>query len=170
METEKYAGRDQTLSVNAARVSALVDMAADDLMKVNAGEKVSLSDMGQVRATAERYLRDCAAAGTLPSVRGCAAQMGISRQAMYDAVKKRPGSEFAKWLEDFSDMCGELTMQAALEGTVAAVPAIFVAKARYQWREQPAQVEIGKINSITDNDTEEAAREIAIRYSALPDD
>ena len=169
----KYGGRDQTLSVNAARVSALVDAAADDMALVNKGEKVSLSDIARIQATAEGYLRDCSVAGVLPTVRGCAAKLGVSRQSLYDRANRHPNSEFSRWLEDFSDLCGELTMQAALEGTVAAVPAIFVAKSRYQWREAPAQIELGPINPLMDGyhgDADEIARAIAAKYEALPDD
>ena len=169
-ELDKYKGRDQTLSSNTARVSALVEMAAGDMQKVNTGEKIPLTDMVLVRDAADRYLRDCVNNGVLPTVGGCARSMGVTRQSLYDAAKKRPGSEFSRWLEDFSDICGEIMAQAALEGTVAPVPAIFVLKSRYQWREAPAQVEIGKINPITDIDTEEAAKEIAMKYAALPED
>jgi len=168
MDIERYTGRNQTLTSNAERVSALVEMAAEGMTKANSTEKVPLSDMARVRSTAEAYVRSCSLIGTLPTVRGCASMMGLSRQALYDAAKQRPGSEFSKWLEDFSDMCGELTMQAAMEGTVAAVPAIFVAKSRYGFREEPTRLEIGRIDSITGSDTQEAAIEIATKYAELP--
>ena len=64
-----------------------------------------------------------------------AAKVGVSRNAFYSYSKDHPDSEFSKWLEDFSDLCGELTMAAALDGSVNVVGAIFVAKARYQWKD-----------------------------------
>ena len=171
-DVQRYAGRSQTLSENAARVSTLVSMAASDMERATGGEKIPLNDLDRVRETSTAYLRECADNGVLPTVRGCAARLGCSRQALYDIVKRRPDGEFARWLEDFSDVCGELTMAAALEGTVAAVPAIFTAKARYSWREAPAQLEVGPINPLTGTSGEpgELADAIAAKYSELPSD
>lgn len=170
---QKYGGKQQTIEATTARVGALIAQAADDMDRTINGVKVPLNDIQRVRDVGAAYMRDCAVSGTLPTVRGCAARLGVSRNALYDAVKRHPNSEFASWLEDFSDMCGELTMQAALEGTVAAVPAIFVAKSRYQWREAPAQIELGPINPLMDGyhgDTDEIAKTIAAKYTELPDD
>ena len=155
----RYEGRDQTLSANAARVSSLVEMAADDMALTN-GEKVPLSDAQKVRTYGEKYLRECATNAVLPTVRGCAAKLGVTRQALYFFAGKHPNSEFAHWLEDFSDLCGELTMQAAMEGSVAAIPAIFVAKSRYQWREAPAQIEFGRMDREPDVDEDELRKRI----------
>ena len=94
----RYEGRDQTLSANAARVSSLVEMAADDMALTN-GEKVPLSDAQKVRTYGEKYLRECATNAVLPTVRGCAAKLGVTRQALYFYAKQHPNSEFAHWLD-----------------------------------------------------------------------
>ena len=75
-----------------------------------------------------------------------------------------PGSEFSEWLDDFSDMCGEVMMSAALDKSVDTVSAIFTAKARHGWRdvitvETPIQNPLGDTIS---------AEEIERRYSELP--
>ena len=134
-DIQRYAGKSQTLSANAARVSELIEAAAENVERVNSGAKVSLKDIDLVKKISANYLRECAESGMLPTVRGVASRFGVSRNALYDYSKRNPGSELSKWLEDFSDLCGELTMAAALEGTVAPVPAIFVAKSRYNWRD-----------------------------------
>jgi hypothetical protein len=162
-EVQRYTGRDQTLSVNTSRISALVDQAADEMALAAEGEKVPLDDIARIKEASEKYLRTCAAQGTLPTVRGVAAQLGYTRQGLYFRAKSHPESEFANWLEDFSDACAELTMAAALEGSVAAVPAIFVTKARYQWREPAAQVELGRIDPLGPEVSNEA---LAAKYEA----
>lgn len=124
----KYAGKGQTLQANTTRVSELVSAVADDMERTRTGEKVPLSDLERVKSVAAAYMRECAAVGTLPSVRGIAARLGVSRQSLYDFRKAHENSAFSKWLEDFSDLCGEVMMQAAVEGAVQSVPAIFVAK------------------------------------------
>ena len=142
MSTEKsiakYEGRDQTLQTNTGRVGALVGMAAANLRNVNSdddGIRGKLSDMGLVQMAADEYLMECASLGVLPTVRGVAGKLGLTRQTLYHHAKRNPDSQFAKWFEEFTDLCGELTMQAALEGSVNVVAAIFTTKARYGWRD-----------------------------------
>ncbi len=130
-----YAGREQTLATNTARTSQLVGKADDDMARTNAIEKISLSDLAKVKQAAETYLEECCRDGFLPTVRGMSARLGLSRNAVYDYQRNHPGSEFSNFLDDFSDLCGELTMQAALEGSVNVVAAIFTAKARAGWRD-----------------------------------
>lgn len=169
----KYGGKTQTLEANTARVSTLVGMAADDMERATTGEKIPLDDIERIKDIGTSYLRECATAGILPTVRGVASRLGCTRQALYYLAKEHPNGALAKWLADFSDLCGEITMSAAMEGTVAAVPAIFVAKSRYEWREAPAQVEIGRLNLLSNTygeDTEETARLIAAKYAELPSD
>ena len=175
MSTESkngYGGKEQTLAATVARVSSIVGSAADDLERTTSGEKVPLNDDQRVQEVTLKYLRECSTLGVLPTVRGVAARLGVSRQALYDHNKRHPGSTFAKWLEDFSDLCGELTAQAAIEGVAAAVPSIFVLKSRYSWREAPAQLEIGRLNPLNEDgrNIDDIAAEIASRYNALPED
>lgn len=170
--TPKYGGRTQTLTENTARVSALVSMAAEDMQRANTGEKVPLGDLERVSAVSLDYLRECSENGTLPTVRGCAARLGVSRIALYEYAKAHPNGGFSKWLEDYSDFCGEICAAAALEGTISAVPAIFVLKSRFQWREAPAQLELGRIDPMANDgrDADELAAEIATKYGELPSD
>ena len=173
MSDENYKGKQQTIAANTARVSEIVKSVADDMERTRTGEKVPLSDMERIKAIATDYMRECAATGNLPSVRGCAARLGVSRQSLYDYRRSHENSAFSKWLEDFSDVCGETMMAAALEGAVAPVPAIFVAKSRYKWRETPQQVELGRIDPLlSDNNrsADEIAAEIAEKYRDLPGD
>lgn len=142
MSTEKsiakYEGRDQTLQTNTSRIGALVSVAANGLRNINDSAdrvRVSLSNIEIVQQAADEYLQECAAMGVLPTVRGVAGKLGLTRQSLYHYAKHYPDSPFARWLEEFSDLCGELTMAAALEGNVNVVAAIFTAKARFGWRD-----------------------------------
>ena len=80
-DVQRYAGRSQTLSENAARVSTLVSMAASDMERATGGEKIPLNDLDRVRETSTAYLRECADNGVLPTVRGCAARLGCAATA-----------------------------------------------------------------------------------------
>lgn len=167
-----YGGKEQTLAATVARVSSIVGSAADDLERTTNGEKIPLNDDQRVQEVTLLYLRECSDLGVLPTVRGVAARLGVSRQGLYDFSKRHPGGTFAKWLEDFSDLCGELTAQAAIEGAAAPVPSIFVLKSRYGWREAPAQVEIGRLNQFNGDgrNADEIAAEVARKYAELPND
>lgn len=132
-ELTQYAGRGQTLATNAARTAAIVGNVAREMAMVNSGDKIPLKNLELVKEAALNYLRTCAETGTLPTVRGCAAWCGVTRGAFYEYGRNHP--EFQSWLESFSDICAEVLMQSALEGTSAAVPAIFVCKSRYGWKE-----------------------------------
>ena len=148
--TDQYTGRSQTLAANSTALSGLVGQAADELRLANRGEKVPLCDLERIRQRTEDYLEDCSQRGTLPTVRGMAARLGVSRQALYDYAQHHPGSGFDLWLKDFSDLCGELTMQAALAGTVQPIAAIFTCKARFGWREPAARVELDAASPLGD--------------------
>ena len=168
--TDKYQGRGQTQLANADGIAALMATAADEYSQSNGGEQIALTDINAVKRAAVEYMRDCAERGSLPTVRGIAARLGCTRQALYAQAKRHPGGALALWLEDFSDACAEATMAAAMAGNVREVSAIFTAKSRYQWREAPAQLEIGQLTSVTGADTQEAAAEIAVKYLELPED
>lgn len=135
VKSGQYTGRSQTLQINNARTAELVSMAAEEMLRVNSKEKIPLCDIEMVQAASQEYLVACAKHGVMPTVRGCAAYFGLTRNALYNFARDHRGSAFQEWLQNFSDICGELLMQSAIEGTASPVPAIFVAKARYGWRE-----------------------------------
>lgn len=164
----RYQGRAQTMTENSNGISALVRRAADEYELAAGVEKVPLTDIDAIRQAATDYLKDCADAGVLPTVRGVASRLGYSRQALYDHAKKRPGGSLDMWLQDFSDACAEATMAAAMAGTIKEVSGIFTVKARYGWREQPAQIELGPLQA--NREYSEDAELIALKYAQLPAD
>lgn len=167
-ELTRYAGREQTQLANAEGVSALVRRGAVEYELAGGTDKVPLHDIATIRKVATEFLQDCAAAGVLPTVRGCVARLGYTRQAVYDYAKRHPDGALDEWLRDFSDACAEMTMEAAMTGNVKEASAIFTTKARFGWAEGPAQIQIGQISDsgITSDDAEI----IAARYAALPSD
>ena len=169
MDAQSYGGKGQTMEINARGVSAIVADTAANMRLSFTGERVPLNDIRRVIDTATDYLDVCAQAGILPTVRGVAAYLGLSRQALYDAAARNPDGALAKWLEDFSDVCGEAVMQAAMAGVVAPVPAIFTTKARYGWREPPAQYEIAA-KQVGPLGEEADPSEIAAKYRELPEE
>lgn len=164
---EAYRGRGQTLAVNTDTVSQIVGRAADEMARANATEKVSLARLDRVKEVTARYMEECSESGTLPTVRGMAARLGLSRNAVYDYQRHHPDSPFSSWLEDFSDLCAEIMMQAAAMGAVKEVSAIFVSKARAGWREQPTQLELMPFDNRRRFGSGLSTEELAEKYSTL---
>lgn len=164
----KYGGRTQTLAANTDSISDIVGRAAEDMARAQSVEKVSLQDIDRIREIGLEYLNECAALGCLPSVRGVASRIGTSRQALYDFASSHVGGSLDLWLRDFSDCCAELTMAAAMAGSIKEVSAIFTTKSRYGWRDTD-RIEIGQIPPFdARGDAEETARLIAAKYAELP--
>ena len=131
-----YGGRSETLAVNDNRISQLVAGAADGMQNLlDPQKRVPLADTKSIAEITIQYVRACAESASLPTMSGLAKAIGCTRAAIYYFIKEHPEHESAKWFEDFSDTAAEVMMQAALSGTVAPVPAIFIAKARYNWRD-----------------------------------
>ena len=162
-EARQYQGRNQTVEANRALVGEIVaSMASNLAAAADETRRFDLSDLGRVSRVAIRYVQACAEAGTLPTVTGVAAALGRTRDALYKRGKT--DRLFQEWLEAFSDQCGVAMAQAAINGAVAAVPAIFTLKSRHGWRDTYT-IETPKE---TAQDTYEISTADLERFKALP--
>ena len=166
----RYGGRSQTVAANATGLSGVVERAADALEKRHTVERVNLGDMNEVYKKTVAYLRDCSAHSELPDVAHLAAWLGYSRRGLYQYADRHPGSGFAGFLKDVSDDFGAVTMQAAMNGYVSAIPAIFSTKARYGWSEGVTQLQIVQQPNRFVRMTDEEKLELYNKYSELLDD
>lgn len=166
-EIQRYGGRGQTLSVNQDSISEIVSRAADDAERMASREKVPLTDVPKIQRIAVDYLRDCADGGYLPSVMGLASRLGRTRQSLYWHSSHHPESDFTAWLQDFSDLCGETMMEAAMSGSVKEVSAIFTAKSRYGFRDNLALEIVAPDSRLVRGD--ETAEAVAAKYAELPE-
>ncbi len=167
-----YRGRAQTLATNADCVGRISARAADELIRANATEKVPLHRLDKIKEVAIEYLKECSETGLPPSVRGVAARLGLSRGALYDYKRHHPDGEFSAWLDDFSDLCAEIVMQAAVMGAYKEASAIFTAKARASWAEV-AQVELTYSNKQRFGEgltTEEIAEKYAAYFDEISEE
>ncbi len=91
-DIERYGGRSQTISNNAAGLSEVIREAAENIEKRNAVARADLADMDEVYKRTVAYLRHCEACSSLPDVAGLAAWMGFSRRGL-SAYAYRPRLE-----------------------------------------------------------------------------
>lgn len=162
----KMYSKSETLEANQQGIGRVVGAMAQTLEQANdASRQFDLSDSEKLNQASIAYVKACAAAGLLPSVSGLAGALGRSRTGLYEYGKVH--ADFQVWLENYSDLCAETAISAALNGSAQAVPAIFLAKARYQWRDS-VTLEIGRpespLGEVQDPDA------IAAKYEMLPED
>lgn len=161
-----YQGEREKASEEA--ISAIVSQMAEEMrgQAENAG-RVSLRDTDTVKELSIRYLDVCAECGTLPSVRGLGAAMGMTRGALYEFCRTHPGHETSVWLAEFDEVCAESTMAAAMGNFINPITAIFITKARHNWRDTisvEAKVPESPLGAPADVEA------IAEKYRFLPED
>ena len=159
-----YSKKD-TLAANEERVRDIVTLAAAGLANVAEGQRknIRLADTEAVKKVTLDYLQMCVQYSVIPNTAGLAKALGMSRQALYDHMKRHPGDETTEWLKDVSDSFGQILIDCAISGVTAPIPSIFAAKARYGWRE--TDIEEPYDNSVIERDAEE----IADKYDDLPE-
>ena len=160
----KKSDRRAILEANKQEISSLVGSLADRLEEANRKPKVNLQDTERVKEICIQYIRSCEFTGTLPTLAGAELALGCSPSAFKTFKYRNPNHETTKWINAMRDHFAELLGQAALDGDVAAIPAIFTLKARYNWNDQP------EIEAKDNNDTEDLSPDtIAEKYDDLPD-
>ena len=169
-DIERYQGRSQTLTANAAGLTEVVGQAAENFERRNTVERVNLADMDAVCQRTAEYLRAVSARAMLPDIAGLAAWMGYSRRGLYAYADRHPDSSFSGFLKDMSDDFGAVTMAAAMHGYVAPVPAIFTTKSRYGWTEGPQQIQVVPPTTRFDRMNDEEKAEMYSKYSEMLDD
>ena len=164
----KIYSKAETLEANQQGIGrAVLAMARTMEQGSDASRQFDLSDFQQLNKVAIAYTRACALAGSLPSVSGLAGALGRSRTGLYEYGKVH--APFREWLQDYSDLCAEAAISAAIEGSAQAVPAIFLAKARAGWKDNdPVELRIGRADTPLGEAADPAT--IAAKYHALPED
>ena len=159
-----YRGRSDTMEANDAKISEIVTIAAAQMANtMDGGRIISLTDTQAVQAVILQYMQACSNAAICPSVTGLAAATGHTRAALYSFLKTRPEHPTSLLLRNCQEMFAEILAQASLSGAVAAIPSIFVLKARLGWRDDAVD-ELPEPPKDTIN-----AKEIMERYGDLPD-
>ena len=83
--------------------------------------------------------------------------------AVYLFMKSNPGHPTSLMLRNCQEMFAEILAQASLSGATAAIPSIFVLKARLGWKDDAA-------DELPEQTTEPMnARMIMEKYQDLPD-
>lgn len=127
--------RYQSGQYNEAQLKNLVGLRLEELAGVATSERVSLSDINEVKKRTLIYLRACQETGSFPSTMGLARSMGYSRRGLHYWRERNPQSETARWLEMVADTFADILSQSALKNNANPIITIFLSKSLYDMRE-----------------------------------
>ncbi len=140
--------RNEMVDVNITR---LVGMSFEQMSQFATSERISLSDLDELKKRTLIYLKACEENAVFPSISGLARTLGYSRQELISWQTNKQGTDVSRWLNSFSDMCVELLHQSALTKNTSEITTIFLSKALYGMRETS---ELVLSQGITDTKTE----------------
>lgn len=135
---------------------------------INESTKISLDDVAGVQEVTLRYMEACERVGMLPTMSGLASAIGTYREMMYSFIRHNPDHPTAKFLSQVSDTFGEIMMQSAASTAIQPIVSIFLAKARYGFREEDG-INLASGNGAGSGGEFVSAEKIAEKYNNLPD-
>lgn len=112
-------------------ITRLVGLSFDQMSELATSEHISLSDTAELKKRTLIYLKACEENAVFPSKSGLARCLGYSRRELDNWITQHQGTETARWLISFSDVCAEILHQAALTKNTSEITTIFLSKALY---------------------------------------
>lgn len=100
------------------------------------------NDPKHVRSVMMAIIKICAENGMIPTINLMAMGLGVSKQTEYNVRTgvTAAASEVVDILNEFCSICENVTLQATLDGTANNIGGIFVAKALYNYRDEPKEI------------------------------
>ena len=90
--------------------------------------RTDLFDAASVKAVTREYMEHCSEAGSLPTVMGLSAALGISRRWLNRFLREHPETEGAKFLEVVKELFADVLTQAGLSKHISEALTIFILK------------------------------------------
>ena len=112
-------------------ITRLVGLSFDQMSELATSEHISLTDITALKTRSLIYLKACEENAVFPSMLGLARSLGYSRQELINWQTKHQGTETARWLNSFADVCAEILHQSALTKNTSEITTIFLSKSLY---------------------------------------
>ena len=99
-------------------------------------------DPMHVKAVEENILKICSEYGMLPTINFMAMALGVSKNTEISARNGTTAcdADVVATLQEYARICESVTLQASLDGTANNIGGIFVAKALYNYRDEPKEI------------------------------
>lgn len=163
----RYGGAGETAEVRAQTVREILRVQSGLLFE-KPTERVHLNNVAEVIAACKTYVDICLEKGLIPGFQGFATICGVSRNALYDFLRKNPDSPSGIFLEKMRTAFMATRQNAVDRGAAAESMSIFLMKNSYQdytdrMELTPAQPD----NPLKDMDAEAARARL---MAAIPED
>ena len=163
----RYGGAGDTAEVRAQTVREILRVQSGLLFE-KPTERVHLNNVDEVIAVCKTYVNICLEKGLIPGFQGFATICGVSRNALYDFLRKNPDSPSGIFLEKMRTAFMATRQNAVDRGAAAESMSIFLMKNSYQdytdrMELTPAQPD----NPLKDMDAEAARARL---MAAIPED
>lgn len=163
----RYGGAGETAEVRAQTVRDILQVQAGLLFE-KPTERVHLNNVAEVISACKTYVDVCIEKGLIPGFQGFATICGVSRNALYDYLRKNPDSPSGIFLEKMRTAFMATRQNAVDRNAAAESMSIFLMKNSYQdYTDRMELTPAEPSNPLKDMDAEAArARLIA----AIPED
>lgn len=127
----RYGGASETAEVRAQTVREILRVQSGLLFE-KPTERVHLNDVDELITACKTYVEICIEKGLIPGFQGFATICGVSRNALYDYLRKNPDSPSGIFLEKARTAFMATRQNAVDKGAAAESMSIFLMKNSYQ--------------------------------------
>ena len=163
----RYGGAGETAEVKARTVREILKVQSGLLFE-RPTERVHLNNVDELIDACKKYVEICIDKGLIPGFQGLATICGVSRNALYDYLRKNPDSPSGIFLEKARTAFMATRQNAVDRGAAAESMTIFLMKNSYQDYSDRVEITPAEPNNLMKdlNASEARARLVA----AIPDD
>ena len=168
-KSARYAGPEQTAAVRSEIIRDVVKAQAG-LLFARPTNKVHLNDIEEVINATREYVELCIEKGVIPGFQGLAVLFGVSRNALYDFLRKKPDSPSGIFLEKARCAFTAARQNAVDRGGASEAMSIFLMKNSYQSYTDKVEITPVDNRSPLDEMDADAARQRLIDSIPAEDD
>lgn len=127
----RYGGASETAEIRAQIAREIVQLQSG-LLFARPTERVHLNNVDELIEACKTYVELCIERGLIPGFQGLATICGVSRQALYDFLRKNPDTPSGIFLEKARTAFMATRQNAVDRGAAAESMSIFLMKNSYQ--------------------------------------
>lgn len=118
--------KDVAESYKQEALSSSIALQAELLARARERGRIDLSNVRELEAAADEYMRACQRAGAYPTFTAFCASLGHSRQGVYAWISRNSSTDSARFLDTIRSSWASVLMQMALSRNASEAVAIFL--------------------------------------------
>lgn len=133
-------GKPTLSTSNLSRVDVVAQHADEALEALIAyddygAKPVKPNDLETIRIRCRDYIKECRDTGNLPRITGLAARLGVTRSKLNHWLKDSNYPDTQEYLNFVKSLFADIMEQAALDGSVDKIMAMFLLKSTHEYQE-----------------------------------